>query len=75
MLENLKRPERVTTCAVRTILYKLSPDDYVILTDALADQLWSNDALARGLADNGLTISPNSIKRHRAGLCSCKNGN
>jgi hypothetical protein len=71
MLENLKKPERQSTCIVRTILYKLGPDDYQILTDALVDPEWSAAALATGLKENGIVIAPNSIVRHRKGGCSC----
>lgn len=71
MLENLKRPDRVKTCAIRTILNKLAPSDYDILTKALADPLWSNDGLATGLREAGISVSANTIKRHRKGLCSC----
>lgn len=71
MLENLKKPERQSTCIVRTILYKLGPEDYQILSDALVDLEWSAQALATGLRENGVTIAANSITRHRKGGCSC----
>ena len=71
MLENLKKPERQSTCIVRTILYKLGPEDYQILTDALGDSEWSAAALATGLRENGIVIAANSIVRHRKGGCSC----
>lgn len=71
MLENLRRPDRLRTCAVVTILNRLAPSDYDILTNALADPLWSNEALATGLREAGLSISANTLKRHRKSLCSC----
>jgi hypothetical protein len=71
MLENLKKPQRESSCIVRSILYKLSPEDYQILTDALADSSWSAQALATGLRENGIIVAPNSIIRHRKGGCSC----
>jgi hypothetical protein len=71
MLENLKKPERQSSCIIRSILYKLNPEDYQILTDALVDPEWSAQALATGLRENGIIVAANSIVRHRKGGCSC----
>ena len=73
MLEDLKPPEYVTPCAIRTMLEKLDEADQRILLDALANsEAWGNSALAKALTDRGLRISEKPIRKHRNKLCSCK---
>ena len=73
MLEDLKPPEYVTPCAIRTMLEKLDEADQRILLDALANsEAGGKSALAQALSDRGLRISEKPIRKHRNRLCSCK---
>jgi hypothetical protein len=71
MLEDLKPPIRIPTCAVRTIRNKLDKKDQEILDGALANPDFNSGALARELSSRGLRISDVSILRHRKKECSC----
>jgi hypothetical protein len=71
MLEGLKPPTRIPTCAVRTLRNKLEKKDQEILDDALANPDFNSGALARELSSRGLRISDVSILRHRKKECSC----
>jgi hypothetical protein len=71
MLEGLKPPTRIPTCAVRTLRDKLEKKDQEILDGALANPDFNSGALARELSSRGLRISDVSILRHRKKECSC----
>jgi hypothetical protein len=71
MLEDLKPPPRIGSCAVRTIRNKLEKKDQEILDGALANADFNSGALARELSSRGLRISDVSILRHRKKECSC----
>jgi hypothetical protein len=71
MLEDLKPPLRIGSCAVRTIRNKLEKKDQEILDEALANSDFNSGALARELSSRGLRISDVSILRHRKKECSC----
>jgi hypothetical protein len=71
MLENLKPPIRISSCAVRTLRSKLEKKDQEILDGALANTEFNSGALARELSSRGLRISDVSILRHRKDECSC----
>jgi hypothetical protein len=73
MLEGLTPPERVFSCLVRTLRDGLDGHDQVILDLAIADDVsWPSKTLAVALTERGLPISDKPIRKHRAGLCSCK---
>jgi hypothetical protein len=71
MLEDLKPPQRISSCAVRTLRNKLDKKDQEILDGALANPEFNSGALARELSSRGLKISDVSILRHRKKGCSC----
>jgi hypothetical protein len=71
MLEDLKPPTRIRTCAVRTLREKLEKNDQEILDGAIANPEFNSGALARELSSRGLRISDVSILRHRKKECSC----
>lgn len=71
MLEDLKQPEYVRPCAVRTVLATLNAADKKILVDAVMDQSWGMSTLELALAAKGITLGQGAIKRHRFGSCSC----
>jgi hypothetical protein len=71
MLENLKPPNRVRPCAVRTMLTQLEKKDKEILVAALMNQDWAALTLAKELTSRGLLISDGAINRHRKEICSC----
>jgi hypothetical protein len=71
MLENLTPPNRIRSCAVRTILSQLEKKDKEIFVAALASQDWAALTLAKELTSRGLLISDGAISRHRKEICSC----
>jgi hypothetical protein len=71
MLENLKPPSRVFSCAVRVLLSKLEKKDQEIFAAALASKEWASLTLAKELTSRGLLISDGAISRHRKEICSC----
>ncbi len=71
MLEDLKPPQKISSCAVRTLRNKLEKKDQEILDGALANPDFNSGALARELSSRGLKISDVSILRHRKKECSC----
>jgi hypothetical protein len=71
MLENLSPPERVFPCGIRDALLSLDEADQVILKDAIANiDVWSNKGLSRALADRGLPVGENLLRRRRAEPCN-----
>jgi hypothetical protein len=73
MLEGLTPPERVPSCAVRTVREKLDQHDKVIFDKALADfHAWPHKTLAVALRERGVQISDKPIRMHRSGKCSCR---
>jgi hypothetical protein len=71
MLENLKPPIRIRTCAVRTILAQIEKKDQEIFLSAIASEDWPALTLAKELTARGLLISDGAISRHRKEICSC----
>jgi hypothetical protein len=72
MLENLTPPVSVLPCKVRTILGNLESTDRDILISALNDRLaWKDYVLSEQLTQRGVSVSPNSIRKHRRLQCSC----
>jgi hypothetical protein len=71
MLEDLKPPKRIATCAVRTLREKLDKKDQAILDAALENPEFTSGGLARELSSRGLRIADVSIIRHRKKGCSC----
>lgn len=72
MLENIVPPDRRTRCRVRTILKDLDELDQDRLNTFLAnEQIWSALALSRAMTSVNVSLSVNSIIKHRRGDCSC----
>ncbi len=72
MLEGLSPKERALTCRVRSVLAELDQEDRTILENALADsKTWGAKTLEKALKTRGITLSDNSITKHRTGICSC----
>lgn len=71
MLENLKPPQRIRTCAVRTIVSQLEKKDQEIFQGAVSSQDWPALTLSKELTSRGLLISDGAIAKHRKGICSC----
>lgn len=73
MLENLQPlTSKRGQCRVRTVAEELEPKDSQLLWDYVSDTTnWSAYGLASALKQVGVSISVNSILRHRNGLCSC----
>lgn len=58
-------------CGVYLVRAVLSAEDRADLDTALADIMIANKAIMLALNARGLTISLQSISRHRRGDCSC----
>jgi hypothetical protein len=71
MLEGLEPKIHRPSCKVRRILESLDSNDQKILTEALANPLWTSAALARELTTRGLAVSEKPLMQHRKGNCSC----
>lgn len=72
MLEGLKRPETIRPCKIRSILDGLNDRDQEILMEALLDPNWKSHTLAIEMTKLGLTVSSNSVHKHRQRSCSCR---
>jgi hypothetical protein len=71
MLEDLAKPDRLYSCAVRNVLATLDAADQKILIAAVMDETWKMSTLESALANKGITLGQGAIKRHRFGSCSC----
>lgn len=71
MLDDLKPPKKVGSCRVRSIKQSLSDKDAVIFEDSVMDEAWPLLVLARELNKRNISISDNSLRRHRLKGCSC----
>jgi hypothetical protein len=71
LLSDLQLPKRQWPCAVRTVADTLEPADQDILLAAVMNPEWQYLSLERALAQKGVTLSQNTIKRHRLKGCSC----
>lgn len=72
MLEGLQPINEKRSCRVRTLLNELDEKDAQILADAIKDaQKWSTTGLSTALAARGLSLSKDSIAKHRKGNCTC----
>jgi DNA-binding HxlR family transcriptional regulator len=72
MLEDLRPQTKQLPCKVRDILENLETSDQVLLAGYLQDwDTWSTNQLSKALSGKGLMVSPNTIMKHRTGLCSC----
>ena len=75
MLEDLQPPQKVLSCAVRTLRESLSETDQAILDKAILDiSSWPHRTLAKSLTERGAKISDKPIRLHRLWLCSCPRG-
>jgi hypothetical protein len=71
LLSDLELPKRKWPCAVRSVSNSLEAEDKEILLAAVMNPEWQYSSLERALAEKGVTLSQNTIKRHRLKGCSC----
>ena len=72
MLDGLKPPVTVRSCAVRTVLESLDDKDQKIFITAINDvSLWKAETLSNSLRERGVSLSGKSITYHRKGGCTC----
>jgi hypothetical protein len=62
------------TCKTRQIIDSFSPEDQATLNEALAgpEDEFPSGRLVTVLAELGISITKDTIIRHRRGHCSCK---
>jgi hypothetical protein len=71
MLEDLRIPERQTTCRVRSVAAELPEKDKVIFEQAVINPEWPCKTLSNELLKRDIKISDTAITRHREKRCSC----
>jgi hypothetical protein len=73
MLENLQPADTAKICKIVQTITTLEPKDATVLNDAINDAVkWSNNGLSDALKSRGLSISPETIRRHRRNVCPCR---
>lgn len=71
ILDDLKLQPRIATCKVRSIASSLDADDSKKFVEAVENDEWPVNTLARSLTQLGLPISGVPIAAHRNKGCSC----
>ncbi len=71
MLEGLVPPINERLCIIGNKSAELSKEDLQILNDALANPLWTHNALAVELSRRGFQVGRDAINKHRAKGCLC----
>ena len=71
MLEDLQPRKPKRNCAVDALKKKLDKKDAELLDGYIQDEFWTAYKLSVALADRGLKIAPDSLRRHMRGICSC----
>ena len=71
MLEGLRPPSAEMLCKVGRLSSDLTPEDYQILQEALAEPRWTTAGLAKALAERGLRMGETVLRKHRAKECAC----
>jgi hypothetical protein len=71
MLEGLTPPVEEQLCKVGRTAAGLSQEDHDILLNAVFDPRWSPEKLTTALAERGLKISSDVLRRHRKKACAC----
>lgn len=70
-LEGLSIPAKFARCKVAIIKQDLSADDVKILEDAIMNPEWPLLVLSRELIKRNITVSDNTLRRHRVKACPC----
>lgn len=71
LLDDIEMPARKLPCRVRTVKDELEKSDQEILTDLVMNLEWPVQTLEIVLRKKGVNLSGSSIRKHRAGNCSC----
>lgn len=62
------KPNRMV-CGVCSLLNSLPPKEAEALTEMLASSEWRSTWIEDALSEEGYSVSPRTITRHRAGRC------
>jgi hypothetical protein len=60
-----------STCTIETIHRTLTPEDIEALNTAFATPTVTSAQIQRALVKAGHTVSGSTVRRHRAGDCTC----
>ena len=60
-----------SSCTFETIHRNLNPEDLAALNTALNDKAVTSAQIHRALVKAGHTVSGSTVRRHRAGDCTC----
>lgn len=71
ILDDLTPKPQVYTCKIRTLAESLDETDRKSLMDAIANEAWRPEALAKELTRRGLQVTKFPIIKHRENACSC----
>jgi len=71
LLDDLTLEKRVSTCKVRTVAAGLDDSDRAKFLEAVENEDWPINTLAKSLGKLGIPISGVPIAAHRNKGCSC----
>lgn len=72
LLDDLGEPKKfIPSCKIRNIAATLDEADGKIFISAVNDAKWPVAQLALALRERGITLTRETIRTHRNGLCSC----
>jgi hypothetical protein len=71
MLEGLAPKGKDNICVLMSRAAELSPEDFQILMDAVADPKWSSNGLSVALHERGFKVHKNAVGEHRKKICAC----
>jgi hypothetical protein len=71
LLDDLTPPDKKRICLLGRIAETLSKEDQTKLAEALENDKWSSNALAKALTERGIKIQRHALHDHRTKACSC----
>jgi hypothetical protein len=71
ILADLTPPEKQKRCPFGRTIDALEKEDRAVLEAALADERWTHRALFDALRQRGITVSRETLTRHRTKACQC----
>lgn len=71
-LKHNKETNRGPKCSLCTLLVTMDAKDRKILQAAIDDPSYTHAGISRALIAEGMHIKPNTIQRHRHGMCMGK---
>lgn len=70
-LQNLEIQQTVNLCKFGSIFQSLSVEDQKALTQVMDNKNVASSSISKVLSENGLQISSERVRYHRAKACQC----